>query len=95
MFCIICTDKPESGETRLANRPAHIDYVLNSPAVTCGGPFIGDDGESMCGTLIFLDVATQNEAQDWLKGDPYYQAGLFDKTEIRAWKHLMGGLKQA
>ena len=55
------------------------------------GPFIDED-DKMCGTLIFGSFSSRAEAQDFVANDPYQQAGLFEKTEIRGWSHLLGTL---
>lgn len=93
MFCLICMDRPGSKDLRLANRPDHVAYVLTSPAVATAGPFLGEDGKTMIGTLIVLDVETRAEAESWAGNDPYAKAGLFDRVEIHPWKHLIGGLE--
>jgi len=46
----------------------------------------------MIGSLIILDVDTREEAEAWAANDPYAKAGLFERTEIKAFKHLIGGL---
>ena len=57
------------------------------------GPFIkSDDGDTMIGTMLVLDVATRQEAQAFADNDPYNKAGLFEAVEIHPWKHLIGGL---
>lgn len=93
MFCLICMDRPESQDLRLANRPDHLAYVLENPGVIVAGPFLGEDGETMIGSLIVLDVETRAEAESWARNDPYAKAGLFDRVEIHPWKHLIGGLE--
>ena len=56
MFCLICMDRPESQDLRLANRPDHLAYVLENPGVVVAGPFLDEDGETMIGSMIVLDV---------------------------------------
>jgi uncharacterized protein YciI len=86
-------DRPESQDLRLANRPDHLAYVLENLGVIVAGPFLGEDGETMIGSLIVLDVETRAEAESWARNDPYAQAGLFGRVEIHPWKHLIGGLE--
>ena len=93
MFCLICMDRPEGQDLRLANRPAHLAYVQENPSVLVAGPFLSEDGETMIGSLIVLDVRTRAEAESWAHNDPYAKAGLFDRVEIHPWKHLIGGLE--
>ena len=93
MFCLICMDRPESQDLRLANRRDHLAYVLENQGVIVAGPFLGEDGETMIGSLIVLDVETRADAESWACNDPYAKAGLFDRVEIHPWKHLIGGLE--
>ena len=95
MFCLICMDRPESEDLRLATRPDHIADVQESGKVAMGGPFLGEDGKTMIGSLIVLNVDSRAEAESWAHGDPYAKAGLFDRVEIHPWKHLLGGLTDA
>ena len=92
MYVIMAFDKPDSAQLRLDTREAHIDYVLSRGSIITGGPFMSEDGETMIGSLIVLDVASQAEAEAFVAGDPYQKAGLFEKIEIRRWNHIIGGL---
>ena len=93
MFCLICMDRPESQDLRLANRPDHLAYIFENPGVAVAGPFLDEDGETMIGSMIVLDVKTRSEAENWARSDPYARAGLFDRVEIHSWKHLIGRLE--
>jgi uncharacterized protein YciI len=44
----------------------------------------------MNGSLLAIDVADRDEAEKLLANDPYNKAGLFERTEVRAWKWLLG-----
>ena len=92
MFCIIYTDKPDHVDVRMKNRPAHIEYALSAGGILMGGSFTDDTGEVMNGSLIVLDTDSREEAEAWAANDPYTKAGLFERIEVRAWKHLIGGL---
>ena len=85
---LICIDKPNALEIRLANRAAHLDYLKETGVVEMAGPFL--DGEAMVGSLLVLEVETLEQAQDWAAGDPYAKAGLFASVDIRAWKKVIG-----
>jgi len=88
-YVLICTDRQTSGDIRKANRDAHLRYVKESGVVAQAGPFL-DAGGEMCGSLIVIDVDTRDAAEEWAAGDPYAQAGLFEKVEIRAWRKVIG-----
>ena len=56
-FALMCFDKPNSLDLRMATREAHFAYGRATPGVVrLGGPFLNDAGE-MIGSLIILEVA--------------------------------------
>ncbi len=90
LFVIIGIDKPDSLDTRLANRDAHLTYWANSGVVKMGGPFVNDEGAVMNGSLLAIDVKDRAAAEKLQTNDPYNLAGLFERTELRAWKWSLG-----
>ena len=44
----------------------------------------------MNGSLLAVEVADRAAAEKLLELDPYNLAGLFERTEVRAWKWLLG-----
>ena len=90
LFCLICTDKPNALELRLANRDAHLKYWGDAGCVKIGGPFTKDDQSVMNGSMLVIDVDNRAKAEALVENDPYNKAGLFQSTEIRAWKWLLG-----
>ena len=55
-----------------------------------GGPFTNDDQSVMNGSMLVIDVDNRAKAEALVENDPYNKAGLFQSTEIRAWKWLLG-----
>ena len=92
MYCVMCIDKPDSGALRQENRPAHLEYVVSQNYVKLGGPLLGDDGETMLGSMLVLDVDNRAAAQAFVDNDPYFKAGLFARVDVHRWKHLIGAL---
>ncbi|MEL6977612.1 MAG: YciI family protein [Pseudomonadota bacterium] len=90
LFAVICIDKPGHLEVRKANRADHVAYLKETGVVAQAGPFLAEDGESMIGSLIVLDVADRAAAEAWAAKDPYAAAELFDRVEIRAWNRVIG-----
>lgn len=88
-YVLLCRDAPGKLEVRKANRDAHLAYVRESGIVSIAGPFLTDAGE-MAGSMLVLDVETRAEAEAFAAGDPYAKAGLFEATEIHAWKKVIG-----
>lgn len=89
-FILYCKDKPGALELRLANRQAHLDYVKNSTSVRIGGPILGDDGDSMAGSVLVLELDTLAQAKAWSDADPYTKAGLFSSIDIRPFRWTVG-----
>jgi hypothetical protein len=46
-------DRADGLETRLANRPAHLDFLkANRERIKIGGPLLAPDGERMIGSMF-------------------------------------------
>jgi uncharacterized protein len=88
-YALICLDKPNALQTRVENRPAHLEHLQSTGVVEQAGPFIDAAGQ-MCGSLIVLDVASKVEAEAWAAADPYAKAGLFQSVMIQEWKRVIG-----
>lgn len=86
---LICIDKPGHLQTRIDNRPAHLDHIQSSGIVEMAGPFLDSAGQ-MIGSLVILTVDDLGQAQAWADADPYAKAGLFDSVTIREWKKVIG-----
>lgn len=71
---LICIDKPNSLEVRMANRPAHVEHLNASGIVELAGPFLDAQGQ-MCGSMIVLSVDTIEQAQAWMAKMPIPKRG--------------------
>ena len=90
LFIITCIDKPDSLPIRLANREAHLAYARGwGDRMLVGGPLLSDDGETMRGSMLILDVADRAEADAFLAGDPYGQAGLFQSVSVQRYNKVL------
>ena len=89
LVALIARDKAGALEIRKANREAHLAYIAETGVVAQAGPLLNDAGD-MCGSLVILDVEDMAAAQAWVDGDPYGHAGLFESTELIAWKKVVG-----
>lgn len=87
-YAVICRDKPGHLEVRVANRPAHLDYIKETGIVEMAGPFL-EDGQ-MCGSLVILTCDSLEAANAWVAGDPYGKAGLFSSVTVTEWKKVIG-----
>lgn len=94
MYSVTCLDHPDSEALRMKNRPVHLDYVrAQADKVALAGPVTSEDGATMIGTLLILNVESAAAAQDFVTHDPYHKAGLFADIRIHRFNHLLGGLK--
>ena len=85
LFVVTAIDKEGSLQLRMATREAHLAYAKETGAVKLGGPFLNAQNE-MCGSLLIIEAADLSAAHIWASNDPYAKAGLFQSTDVRAWK---------
>ena len=87
LFALLCKDKPGHLQTRLDNRPAHVDYLngLNAEGrLAFAGPFLDADGKPE-GSMVVVEAPDRAAAEAVAAADPYAKAGLFESVEIRPW----------
>jgi uncharacterized protein len=89
LFALICTDKPNHLDMRMANRPAHLAFLESLGKNLKGaGPFLGSD-EKPNGSLVLIEAENLEAAKAIAAQDPYAVAGLFSNVDIRPWKWLI------
>ena len=89
LFCLLCTDKPNSLDLRLKVRADHLAYLARLGAkMKTAGPFL-DDAASPIGTLVIIEAEDRSAAEEIAAADPYALAGLFASVEIKAWKWVL------
>lgn len=90
LFAIQCIDKPNSLDLRMANRPAHLDYLnAHLAQVVAAGPLLDDAGEKPVGSLLVMEFADKDAAEGFAAGDPYAKAGLFQSVSIRPYRKVL------
>jgi uncharacterized protein YciI len=91
LFALICTDKPDGLPIRLEKRPEHMAYLKNlGDTLKFAGPFLKQDGKTMCGSLIVIEAESLDAARVIAASDPFAKAGLFETVEIRPWLWVLG-----
>jgi len=91
-FALICLDKPDALELRLANREAHLAFVAaHRDLVRLAGPFVGEGGQ-MIGSLFLIGAPDEAVVRAFNAADPYVRAGLFERVELRPWRVTVGQL---
>ncbi|KND18007.1 hypothetical protein ADZ37_16395 [Pannonibacter phragmitetus] len=89
LYALICTDKPGALQTRLDNRPAHVEFLkAMGSRLKAAGPFL-DGAGNMTGSLVIIEAENRDEALAVSQEDPYARAGLFASVEIRPWNWVI------
>lgn len=68
-------------------RPVHRQYLASLKErgqLAASGPFTDDSG-----ALIIYEAATRDEAETFLKGDPFNKNGIFVSYKIRPWNPVI------
>ena len=89
LYVITCVDWADSLELRQATRPAHLEFLASSPNVKIAGPYLNETG-GMAGSMLIIEAESLQHAQAFATADPYAKAGLFEKSEVRAWRQTAG-----
>lgn len=85
LFVVTAIDKENALALRMATREAHFAYARDSGVIRLGGPFLDAKGD-MAGSMIVFEADDLDAAKAWHANDPYVKAGLFARSEVRAWK---------
>ncbi|WP_454733037.1 MULTISPECIES: YciI family protein [Cupriavidus] len=89
LFVFHLLDKPGTGELRARVRPEHKAYLgAKADSIAFAGPLLGDDGQTMVGSLLVIDFPSQAEARAWLAAEPFTQAGVYGQSTIHAFANL-------
>jgi hypothetical protein len=92
LFALACFDKPNSLDLRMATREAHLAYVRERIAmVKLAGPLL-DEADGMAGSLFILDAPDRAAVEAFNAADPYQQAGLFGRVDVRGFRASIGTL---
>ena len=75
--------KPNAAEGRAAAVDAHRSYLHSQKGIlVLSGQTQSDDGAEAIGTLFIVNVNTRAEAEAFINGDPFTQAGLLSSITI-------------
>jgi uncharacterized protein YciI len=92
LYVLVCNDKPDSLELRLANREDHLAYARGfADRLKVAGPLL-DEAGNMAGSLLILEAESLEGARAFNRDDPYQKAGLFASVQVTAFKATIGGL---
>jgi uncharacterized protein YciI len=68
-------------------RPTHRQYLTGlkeTGRLAAAGPFTDDSG-----ALIVYEAPSKEEAEALLRADPFHQAGIFLRWQLRPWNPVM------
>jgi len=85
LFVVTAIDRKDSLALRLSVREAHFAYAGATGRIKLGGPFLDENG-AMAGSLMIVEAPDLETVRAWHAEDPYVKAGLFERSDIRAWK---------
>ena len=76
-------DKAKIAETRPAHRQ-YLQGLKEKGQLAATGPFLDDFG-----ALIIYEADRKEDAEAWLEGDPFRQAGVFVSWVLRPWNPVI------
>lgn len=90
-FIIFAQDKENALEKRLSVRPQHLARLQQLQAegrLLTAGPTPTFDGSSVSGSVVIAQFSSLEEAENWLKSDPYVEAEVYAEAVIKPFKKV-------
>ena len=89
MYAIVCFDRPDSASLRDAHRAAHQEFLKsNNGKIVFGGPLKNTAEGASTGAIIVVNCATREDAEAFIKGDPFLRNGVYESVAVRAFKQV-------
>ena len=88
LYFVHSEDKEGGLPIRQENRSAHIEYIKDY-TLLAAGPTLSEDGETMTGSVLIIDVPNRAVLDEFLANDPYAKADLFSKVTVKPWKKVI------
>lgn len=86
-YAIITTDKAGTAELRQKVRAEHLAYLdTHKQKLLAAGAQTEDDGTGGFGGILIVDTDDRAEAEAFIAGDPFAQAGLFESVKVVRWR---------
>jgi len=83
LWAIYAKDKAGALEKRMAERADHLDYLGDfGDQIVLAGASLTDDGETMTGSVIVVNMASREDVVAFSNGDPFTTAGVFESVDI-------------
>lgn len=86
-FMIETFDDPDRAEVRQERYREHVDFLRRHAdlLLACGAK-LSDDGARADGGLYLISVESREEAEAFLRDDPFARGGLFRDVQVRRWR---------
>jgi len=89
MYAIVCFDRPDSASLRDTHRGAHQDFLkAHSAKIVFGGPLKNTPEGASSGAIIVVNCATREDAEAFIKADPFLRNGVYESVAVRAFKQV-------
>ena len=89
MYAIVCFDRPGSASLRDANRAAHVAFLeKHAKTIVFGGPLKNSAAGASTGAIIVVNCATREDAEAFIKDDPFLRTGVYESVAVRAFKQV-------
>ncbi|WP_420151895.1 YciI family protein [Spirosoma sp.] len=75
-------------DRRMQARPDHFEYIRQLKAAgqfILGGALL-DPNEKMIGSMLVLDMETDEQLQTYLQTDPYIIQGVWNKIDVKPFR---------
>ena len=83
LWAILRVSNPNNAEARTKYLQPHLDYLKSQKRIlVLSGATLSDDGADFTGSLLVVNVNSRAEAQAFVDGDPFMQAGVFKVERI-------------
>lgn len=83
LFAIIAYDRSGSDKARSTHRDGHLAHFRShADRISVAGPLSG----SASGSLVIYQASNAAEARDFIEGDPFHAAGVWDRIEVLHFK---------
>jgi uncharacterized protein YciI len=91
LYHVKALDHQGSKDLRMANRPAHLEWINNHlDTIKIAGPVLNEDQSGPIGSVLIVEAETRDAAAVFLGHDPYAKAGLFASVEITPFIWVIG-----
>jgi uncharacterized protein YciI len=94
IFAIHAVDRAGALPTRLAQYEAHKTFLSDTSrygvGIVMSGPLVGDDGQTMIGSLFLVEAPSRAQIEAFHRADPFFAAGIWERVTITGFLRRQG-----